>query len=216
MPKSVKIGGSEQRSLVSVAKFLNTAFEACDIDRMCQAIGAAAKTHNISELARISGVKREIIHRSFAGRGAYPNLASTARLLGAMALRLEVVTKRINRLKTISRQRSATRSVGSETQGGARFIASIPDFLNEAFKSEDLDRICQAVGAVAKTLNIAEVARMADIAETTVHRGFAGGGAAPNLTTIVSVLGALGLRLKVAPRISGKHTASEVSVSTAG
>ena len=72
-------------------------------------------------------------------------------------------------------------------------------FINEAFKSREVSRMAKAIGTVAKTGNIAEVARQAKLARTSVYRAFAGGAPHPNLTTVVYVLEALGLELRVRP-----------------
>ena len=75
--------------------------------------------------------------------------------------------------------------------------SEIVDFLNEAFRSGDVGRISQAIGIAAKTHDIADVAKRAGLSRTSVYRSFAGGGRYPNLTTVVQVLEAMGLRLKV-------------------
>jgi probable addiction module antidote protein len=69
--------------------------------------------------------------------------------------------------------------------------------LNEAFSSRDVVRISEAIGNAAKANNIAELARRAKLARPSVYRAFAGGSACPNLTTVVRVLEALGLELRV-------------------
>ncbi len=71
------------------------------------------------------------------------------------------------------------------------------DFLNAAFNSGDLDRISQAIGTAAKVHNISDVARRARLSRPSVYRAFAGHGTYPNLTTVVRILGAMGLGLKV-------------------
>jgi probable addiction module antidote protein len=75
--------------------------------------------------------------------------------------------------------------------------SEIVDFLNEAFHSGDVDRIAQAIGIAAKTHDISDVAKRAGLARTSVYRSFAGEGRYPNLTTVVQVLAAMGLGLKV-------------------
>jgi probable addiction module antidote protein len=72
--------------LLTIPKYLNDSFESCDVDRTCQAIRTVTKAYNISELARKSGIPREVIHRSFAGKGAYPNVTTAAAVLSAMGL----------------------------------------------------------------------------------------------------------------------------------
>jgi probable addiction module antidote protein len=75
--------------------------------------------------------------------------------------------------------------------------SEIVDFLNEAFHSGDVDRIAQAIGTAAKIHDISDVAKRAGLSRTTLYRAFAGEGTHPNLTTVVRVLEAMGLGLKV-------------------
>ena len=75
--------------------------------------------------------------------------------------------------------------------------SEIVDFLNEAFRSGDVDRIAQAIGTAAKIHDISDVAKRAGLSRTTLYRAFAGEGTHPNLTTVVRVLEAMGLGLKV-------------------
>ena len=77
--------------------------------------------------------------------------------------------------------------------------SEVVDFLNEAFRSGDVDRIAQAIGIAAKTHDISDVAKRAGLSRTSVYRSFAGEGRYPNLTTVVQVLAAMGLGLKVGP-----------------
>jgi probable addiction module antidote protein len=80
--------------------------------------------------------------------------------------------------------------------------SEIVDFLNEAFRSGDVDRIAQAIGSAAKIRDISDVAKRAGLSRTSVYRSFTGEGRYPNLTTVVQVLAAMGFGLKVG-RISG-------------
>jgi probable addiction module antidote protein len=75
--------------------------------------------------------------------------------------------------------------------------SEIVDFLNEAFHSGDVDRISQAIGTAAKVHDISAIAKRAGLSRTTVYRAFAGEGTHPNLTTVLRVLEAMGLGLKV-------------------
>jgi probable addiction module antidote protein len=92
-----------------VAAFINRAFDTGDLDDICKAIGTAAKTHNVSDIAKKSGIKRESIYRAFAGGGGYPNLTTVARVLDAMGLRLKVTIKRGSRAKPSKRARTKIR-----------------------------------------------------------------------------------------------------------
>lgn len=71
------------------------------------------------------------------------------------------------------------------------------EIFKAAFRSRDVEQISQAIGTAAKAHNVAEVARRAGITRTSVYQAFAGQGAYPNLTTVVRVLEAIGLELKV-------------------
>jgi probable addiction module antidote protein len=73
-----------------IVDFLNAAFDSGDLDRISQAIGTAAKVHNISDVARRARLSRPSVYRAFAGRGTYPNLTTVVRILGAMGLGLKV------------------------------------------------------------------------------------------------------------------------------
>jgi probable addiction module antidote protein len=73
-----------------IVDFLNAAFDSGDLDRISQAIGTAAKVHNISDVARRARLSRPSVYRAFAGHGTYPNLTTVVRILGAMGLGLKV------------------------------------------------------------------------------------------------------------------------------
>jgi probable addiction module antidote protein len=76
-------------------------------------------------------------------------------------------------------------------------LGDVANLLNHAFESDDVERICLAIGAAVKAYNIADVARKSGLNRPSVYRAFAGNGASPNLTTVIGVLDAMGLRLKV-------------------
>ena len=85
----------------------------------------------------------------------------------------------------------------------------VEDSLNIAFKSGDVERICLAVGAAIKAYNISDIARKSGLSRPSVYRAFAGGGASPNLTTLLGVLDAMGLRLMV-PKRGDRAQASRI------
>src|SRR4029453_5617106 len=89
-----------------VAAFINRAFDTGDLDKICKAIGTAAKTHNITDIAKKSGIKRASVYRAFAGGGGYPNFTTVAKVLDAMGLRLKVTIKRGSRAKPSRRART--------------------------------------------------------------------------------------------------------------
>ena len=65
--KSVRPPISPQSSRQELADHINHAFETSDIDEICQAIGAVTHLHDISDIAKKSGVGRGSVYRSFAG-----------------------------------------------------------------------------------------------------------------------------------------------------
>jgi probable addiction module antidote protein len=75
----------------------------------------------------------------------------------------------------------------------------IADHINRAFKTTDVIAISQAIGDAVKLHNIPDVAKMAGIERTSVYRAFRGT-QAPNLTTTMSVLDAMGFQLRVTQR----------------
>ena len=99
MPKKAATTISPHSDQKNVAAFINRAFDTGDLDDICKAIGTAAKTHSITDIAKKSGIKRESIYRAFAGGGGYPNLTTIARVLDAMDLRFKVTIKRGSRAK---------------------------------------------------------------------------------------------------------------------
>jgi probable addiction module antidote protein len=99
MSEAKEAKGEPPRSIREIAEYLNAAFQSDDVDRICQSIGAAAKSHNIADIARKSGVARASVYRAFAGGGAFPNLTTVVVVLAAMGLRLKVVPKRGDKAK---------------------------------------------------------------------------------------------------------------------
>ncbi|WP_439400149.1 addiction module antidote protein (plasmid) [Bradyrhizobium sp. PMVTL-01] len=76
-----------------VAEHINAAFEAGDIADVCRAIEEVARLHNISELARSSGITRTSLYRAFAGGKAHPNFSTVLSVLHAMGFQLHVTLR---------------------------------------------------------------------------------------------------------------------------
>ena len=77
--------------------------------------------------------------------------------------------------------------------------AEIADNINRAFQLSDIDAICRAIGEATRLYNISDMSKKAGIKRESIYRSF-GGQQHPNLTTVLSVLDAMGFRLKVTPR----------------
>ena len=93
--------------------------------------------------------------------------------------------------------RTATRPQSSRRQAAA-------DLINHAFKKSDVAEICHAIGAATRLYNISDLAQKSGLARPSLHRAFAGDPKKPNFTTVLNVLDAMGLRLRVTVR-RGAH-----------
>ena len=72
---------------------INQALEKSDIAEICQAIGAATRLHNISDLAHRSRIERQSVYRAFAGGAKHPNFKTVLSVLDAMGFRLHVTVR---------------------------------------------------------------------------------------------------------------------------
>ena len=72
---------------------INSAFESSDIAEICQAIGDVIRLHNVSEIARKTGIERPSIYRAFAGQQS-PKFSTVLKTLYAMGLQIKVVPRR--------------------------------------------------------------------------------------------------------------------------
>jgi probable addiction module antidote protein len=72
--------------------------------------------------------------------------------------------------------------------------------LNIAFASSDAQTICKAIGEAVRKFNIAELSRETGVHRPSIYRAFVGGEQLPNFTTVLGVLTAMGMQLKVTPR----------------
>jgi probable addiction module antidote protein len=82
---------------------------------------------------------------------------------------------------------------------GPRSRDEIAFHINKALKSSDIVAICRAIGDATRLHNISDVAKKARIERPSVYRAFAGQ-QFPNLSTVLSVLDAMGFQLKVTQR----------------
>jgi probable addiction module antidote protein len=80
----------------------------------------------------------------------------------------------------------------------------IADYINRAFETSDVVGICEAIGAATHLHNMSDIAKKSGIERPTLYRGFSGGPTSPNFRTVLSVLEAMGFRLKVTVRRGGR------------
>jgi probable addiction module antidote protein len=81
----------------------------------------------------------------------------------------------------------------------------ISDFINAAFDGGDVYTICKAIGIATKIHDIKQIAERANIARTSIYRAFSGP-KLPRFLTVLDVLDAMGLQMKVSVRRKAKRT----------
>ena len=103
--------------------------------------------------------------------------------------------------------RPASRPQSSRRQAAA-------DCINRALAKSDIAEICHAIGAATRLYNISDLAQKSGLARPSIHRAFAGDPKKPNFTTVLSVLDAMGLRLRVTVRRGGPARAARLKPVT--
>src|SRR6478672_9098497 len=98
--------------------------------------------------------------------------------------------------------RSALRPQSSRRQAAA-------DCINRALAKSDIAEICDAIAAATRLYNISDLALKSGLARPSIHRAFAGK-RKPNFTTVLNVLDAMGLRLRVTVRRRGPAIAARL------
>ena len=78
--------------------------------------------------------------------------------------------------------------------------SKLADELNKAFASAEPHTICKAIGKALGDYNIAEMARKTGLQRQSIYRAFQTHTQLPNFTTMLAVLTAMGLQLKVTPK----------------
>ncbi|WP_346659018.1 putative addiction module antidote protein [Bradyrhizobium sp. 76] len=82
----------------------------------------------------------------------------------------------------------------------------LADELNSGFASAEPKMICKAIGEALGDFNIAEMARQTGLQRQSIYRAFQTNKQLPNFSTVLAVLSAMGLQLKVTPR--GKRSSA--------
>lgn len=76
--------------------------------------------------------------------------------------------------------------------------------LNQAFASAEPHTICKAIGKALGDFNVAEMARQTGLQRQSIYRAFRTTTQLPNFSTVLAVLTAMGLQLKVVPRVGAE------------
>jgi probable addiction module antidote protein len=87
----------EKVDLNSVMSTINAALESSDIASICKAVGDAVMLHNVSDIARKSGLKRTSLYRAFRDAQRHPNFSTVLSVLDAIGFQLKVVRSRNRR-----------------------------------------------------------------------------------------------------------------------
>ena len=87
--------------------------------------------------------------------------------------------------------------------------SQLADELNQAFASAEARTICIAIGQALKDFNVSEIAKDTGLQRTSIYRAF-GKEQLPNFSTILRVLTAMGLQLKVTPKLAAKGELLEI------
>jgi probable addiction module antidote protein len=82
---------------------------------------------------------------------------------------------------------------------GVDLSENVEDRINKALQSSDMIAICEAIGDALRRYNISDIAKTAGIHRTSIYRAF-GGQQSPSLSTVLRILNAMGLQLKVTRR----------------
>ena len=79
--------------------------------------------------------------------------------------------------------------------------AVIIEYLQAALEEDDPELFVKAVGNVARAMGMTTVAQETDLGRTSLYKALSGE-RDPRIGTVMKVLGALGVRLTVAPRVA--------------
>ena len=99
--------------------------------------------------------------------------------------------------------RSAPRPQSSRRQAAA-------DCINRAFAKSDIAEICHAIGAATRLYNISDLAQKSGLARPSFIARLQAIERKPNFTTVMNVLDAMGLRLRVTVRRRGPARAARL------
>jgi DNA-binding phage protein len=166
---------------------LNAAFKTGDRATICSAINAMIlETDNVSAFALKAGADRSMLYRTFKNN---PRFDLVLRVLSAADFRLVVVDQP---------------KIGTKP-------SLISKRLNGAFDTEE---ITQIVSAFSETLraqrNVAMFAEKSNMNRVGLYKSFSAP-RVPRLTTVLSFLNALGLRLAVNP-FAGRNSRASAAV----
>jgi probable addiction module antidote protein len=177
---------------------LDAALRTADVRTICVAIGTAVrKSLNVSRLADDVGVNRTTLYRSVRSERGGPGLDLTIKILSALGIRLAVEFVRQPKISPSQFGRSGKSDAHRELRSNSRMVAQ---YLTRAFDTSQIAAIVAAFSDVLRAQeNVAELAEKTARDRSSLYRAFTPP-RVPRLSTVLSFLNALGLRLAVKPR----------------
>jgi probable addiction module antidote protein len=181
----------------SLEILLNAALRTADTRTICAAIGTAVrKSANVSRLADDVGVNRTTLYRSVRSERGGPGLDLTIKILSALGIRLVVAFVRQPKISPRQFGRSRKSDFHLELGSNSRMVAQ---YLTRAFDASEIAAIVAAFSDVLRAQgNVMELANKTVRTRSSLYRTFTPP-RVPRLSTVVSFLNALGLRLAVKP-----------------
>ena len=176
---------------------LNAALRTADVRTICAAIGTAVrKSSNVSRLADNAGINRTALYHSFRSGQIGPKLDRAINILGAIGVQFVVEFVRQPKISPRRFGPSPKSDVHLELGSNSRIVAQ---YLTRAFETSEIVAIVAAFSDVLRAQeNVMEFAEKTVRTRPSLYRAFTPT-RVPSLSTVVSFLNALGLRLAVKP-----------------
>ncbi|MEH2528804.1 MULTISPECIES: addiction module antidote protein [unclassified Bradyrhizobium] len=181
---------SQYATTAQLEKFLNQAFQTTDSRQVCLALGEAVRAQSVTAISIASGIERAHLYGAFASERG-PRLSTVTKVIAALRMRLVAEQSPRSALERCRSQHPVHGHLRYSTPAG------VAGLLNPALETADLRAICSAFGEIIRAQeNVAEFARRIQIGRTRLYRSFMGD-RSPEFTTVLTILGAFGLQLRV-------------------
>jgi probable addiction module antidote protein len=176
---------------------LNAALRTADVLVIFAAFDAAIHAQkDISDFARKAGVDRSWLYRAFRSGSAGPALDIAINVSRILGFQFVVKFERQPKSTPNPMARSRGPDVDIELRSNSKLIAA---YLTRAFETSEIAAIVAAFSDVLRAQeNVVEFAKKTVRARSSLYRAFTPP-TIPRLSTVVSFLDALGLRLAVKP-----------------
>jgi probable addiction module antidote protein len=181
------IGPNSSRE--EMAAHISHALATSNIDRINRAIRAAMILHPATDIAKKSGVERTSLYRAF-GPKQYPHFTTVLNVLDAMGLQLKVTVRALGAQSKLISKRIKP-AIGPNSCPGEMAAR-----ISHALATSDIVRISLGIRDVILLHSIPDLAKSSGVKRQSLYRAF-GGKHYPQFTTVLNVLDAMGLQLKV-------------------